>query len=59
MQTEKGLTSEEKEDMKQKMRQALDQGIGDIDSGRALGYALIIGSIEAQQQQQATELKRS
>ena len=43
------LSHEEKIDMKNKMREALDEGISNIDSGLALGYALLVARIESEE----------
>lgn len=48
MQSKEGLTLGEKIIMKDKMKEALNEGIGDVDSGLALGYALLIGRIESE-----------
>jgi hypothetical protein len=44
-----GLTEQEKLEMKEKMREALNEGISNVDSGLALGYALLIARIESEQ----------
>lgn len=49
MQSREGLTEQEKMAMKEKMREALNEGISDVDSGLALGYALLIARIESEQ----------
>lgn len=48
MTSKEGLTVEEKIRMRDKMKDALEQGIGDTDSGLALGYALLIARIESE-----------
>lgn len=48
MQSQEGLTPDERTEMKVKMRNALDEGIGEADSGLALGYALLIARIESE-----------
>lgn len=45
MQTKEGLTENEKVTLKAMMQYELDNGIGEVDSGRALGYALLIARI--------------
>lgn len=45
MQTKQGLTEDEKITLKNMMQYELDSGIGEVDSGRALGYALLIARI--------------
>ena len=45
MQTKEGLTENEKITLKGMLQYELDSGIGEIDSGRALGYALLIARI--------------
>ena len=45
MQSKQGLTEDEKLTLKNMMQYELDSGIGEVDSGRALGYALLIARI--------------